>query len=110
MLPAQLQQATAGSPLIAGAVAFGIGALIAAVLPETEPERRAVQAVQAPAWTRRPTRSRTWGNRRSRPRRAVQEAAQELKDSATDHAHRSPTKPRTRGKQLKDDAQESRQQ
>ena len=31
--PAQLQQATAGSPLIAGAVAFGIGALIAAVLP-----------------------------------------------------------------------------
>ena len=44
--PEQVQRATAGSPLIAGAVAFGLGALVAALLPETEPEQRAVAAVQ----------------------------------------------------------------
>ena len=44
--PAQVQRATAGSPLIAGTVAFGIGALVAALLPETKTEQRAVAAVQ----------------------------------------------------------------
>ena len=44
--PEQVQRATAGSPLIAGAVAFGLGALVAVLLPETESEQRAVAAVQ----------------------------------------------------------------
>ena len=45
-----LESATAGNPLVAGAVAFGAGMLISALLPasraETEAARRATDAVQ----------------------------------------------------------------
>jgi hypothetical protein len=44
--PATVARQTQGAPLVAGAIAFGIGALVALVLPETEPEHRALDAVQ----------------------------------------------------------------
>lgn len=44
--PAAIKQQAAGSPIGAGAVAFGIGFLIAAVLPSTEPEQQAAVKAQ----------------------------------------------------------------
>ncbi len=104
--PEQLQRATAGSPLIAGALAFGIGALLAAVLPETEPERRAVQAVQ-------PQVDAATGALKDVGQQALQtaessarDAAQELKESAADHAHEVADQAKDAGRQLKDNVRE----
>ena len=109
--PEQLQRATAGSPLIAGAVAFGVGALVAALLPETESERKAVQAVQ-PQVGRRDGRAqgrRAAGARhRARARRAT--PPRSSRTPPTDHAHEVTEQAKDAGKQLKDGAQESRQQ
>ena len=108
--PEQLQRATAGSPLIAGAIAFGIGALIAALLPETEPERKAVQAVQPQLDAATGALKDVGQQALETAQSSARDAAQELKDSATEHAHEVTEQAKDAGKQLKDDAQESRQQ
>jgi len=42
-LPATVGRQAGGNPLVAGAIAFGIGAMLASVLPETGPEHAAVE-------------------------------------------------------------------
>jgi len=104
--PAQVQRATAGSPLIAGAVAFGIGALVAALLPETEPEQRAVAAVQ-PQLTAATDAVKGAGQQAlDTARSSAQDAAQDLKDSATSHAHEVASQAKDAGQQVKDVATE----
>jgi gas vesicle protein len=44
-LPEAIRQRSAGSPLVAGGVAFGLGVLIAAAFPPTERERQMAEAV-----------------------------------------------------------------
>jgi hypothetical protein len=100
--PAQLQQATAGSPLIAGAVAFGIGALIAAVLPETEPERRVIQAVQPQVDAATDALKDAGQQALETAKGSAQEAAGELKESATDHARQVADQAKDAGQQLKE--------
>jgi hypothetical protein len=41
-----LKQQTAGAPLVAGVIAFGVGFLVAAVIPASEPETHAAQRLQ----------------------------------------------------------------
>lgn len=43
--PELMRQQTQGSPVAAGAVAFGIGFLVAAILPSTRPEQQATEAL-----------------------------------------------------------------
>jgi len=100
--PAQLQQATAGSPLIAGAVAFGIGALIAAVLPETEPERRVIQAVQPQVDAATDALKDAGQQALETAKGSAQEAAGELKESASDHARQVADEAKEAGQQLKE--------
>ena len=69
--PDALAHRTEGSPLIAGAVAFGIGLLAAAVFKPTEPERQAVEKLTDAA-----------PDLRSK----VEEAGQELASSVKEHA------------------------
>jgi len=45
-VPHRIAEGTQGSPLVAGAVAFGVGALLAAAIPPTDPERRLVREHQ----------------------------------------------------------------
>lgn len=100
--PAQLQQATAGSPLLAGAVAFGVGALIAALLPETESERRAIKAVQPQVDAATDTLKDAGQHALETAKGAAQDAAGELKASASDHPRQVADQAKDAGEQLKD--------
>jgi hypothetical protein len=104
--PAQVQRATAGSPLIAGAVAFGIGALVAALLPQTEPEQRAVAAVQ-PQLTGATAVVKDAGQQAlDTAKSSAQDAAKDLKDSATSHAQEVTDQAKDAGQQVKGAAAE----
>ena len=106
--PAQVQHATAGSPLIAGAVAFGLGALVAALLPQTEPEQRAVAAVQ-PQLAAATDAVKDGGQHALETAKAsTQDAAQSLKGTAADHAHDIADQAKDAGQQIKDTAIENR--
>jgi hypothetical protein len=107
--PAQLQRATTGSPLIAGAIAFGIGALIAALLPETEPERKAVQAVQPQVEAATGALKEAGHQALDTAKTSAQDAAEELKASATDHAQQVADQAKDAGQELKDKARDSNQ-
>jgi len=103
--PAQVQRATAGSPLIAGAVAFGIGALVAALLPETAPEQRAVAAVQPQLDAATEAVKDVGQQAFETAKSSAQEAAQTLKESATDHAHEVVEQAKDAGQQVKEAAE-----
>jgi hypothetical protein len=102
--PAHVQEATAGSPLIAGAVAFGLGALIAALLPETEPERKAVQAVQPQVEAVTEAVKDAGQHAIETGKDSTQSAAQDLKESASDHAHQATDEAKGAAQQVKDTA------
>jgi hypothetical protein len=99
--PAQVQRATAGSPLIAGAVAFGIGALVAALLPETEPERRAVDAVQPQLAAATDAVKDAGQQALETAKSSAQDAAQDLKESASTHAQEIAGEAKSAGEQVK---------
>jgi len=103
--PEQVQRATAGSPLIAGAVAFGIGALVAVLLPETEPEQRAMAAVQPQLAAATDAVKDAGQHALQTAKSSAQDAAQELKSSATDHAHEVADEAKSAGNQVKETAQ-----
>ena len=104
--PEQVQRATAGSPLIAGAIAFGLGALVAVLLPETEPEHRAVAAVQ-PRLAAATEAAKDVGQQAlETAKSSAQDAAQELKSSATDHAHEVTDEAKNAAAQVKETAQQ----
>jgi hypothetical protein len=84
-VPDQVQQATAGSPLIAGAVAFGIGALVAALLPETDTERKAVESVQPQVAAAADAVKEAGQHALETAKASGQEAVQDLKESASSH-------------------------
>jgi len=105
--PVHVQRATAGSPLIAGAVAFGIGALVAALLPETEPEQRAAAAMQPQLEAATEAVKEVGQQAVETAKSSAQDAAQTLKESATDHAHEVADQAKDAGQQVKDAAAES---
>jgi hypothetical protein len=102
--PAQVQRATAGSPLIAGAIAFGIGALVAAMLPETDTEQRVVAAVQPQLATATDAVKDAGQHALDTAKSSAQGAAQDLKDSASDHAQEVADQAKDAGRQVKDTA------
>ena len=106
--PAQVQRATAGSPLIAGAVAFGIGALVAALLPETEPEQRAVGAVQ-PQFAAATDAMKDAGQQAfETAKSSVQDATRDVKDSASTHAQEVADEAKGAREQVKQAATDNR--
>ena len=104
--PEQVQRATAGSPLIAGAVAFGIGALVAVLLPETAPEQRAVAAVQPQLASATDAVKDVGQHALETAKSSAQDAAQELKSSATEHAHEVTDEAKSAAAQVKETAQQ----
>lgn len=82
--PQQVRRQTRGNPLAAGVVAFGLGALIGSLIPSTEPERRAAEAVKdktGPAMDQAKEMAR---DAVEQVKPAVQEAGEQLKQAATD--------------------------
>jgi hypothetical protein len=83
--PAALAQTTRGNPLVAGAIAFGLGALVASLLPETEPERQAVESVQPQLQAATDAVREAGQHTLETTKTSAQDAVAELKDSASDH-------------------------
>jgi Protein of unknown function (DUF3618) len=104
--PEQVQRATAGSPLIAGAVAFGVGSLIAVLIPETEPEHRAVSAMQPQLGAVSDAAKDIGQHALDTAKSGAQEAAQDLKESATSHAQEVADDAMDAGQQVKQAATE----
>jgi hypothetical protein len=101
-----VQRATAGSPLIAGAVAFGIGALVAVLLPETEPEQRAAAAVQPQLAAATEAMKDVGQQTLETAKSSAQDAAQEIKGSAAEHASDVTAEARDAAAHVKETAQQ----
>jgi hypothetical protein len=103
-VPQQVQRATAGSPLLAGAVAFGIGALIAAVLPESDTERKAVESVQPQVAAAADAVKEAGQHALETAKSSGQDAVQDLKESASSHAQEVTDAAKDAGQQVKETA------
>jgi len=102
--PAQLAEQTRGAPLIAGGVAFGVGALLALVIPETEPERRAGEAM-APQLSAASEAMRDVGQQALETAKgAAQDAVGELKQTAGEHAGQVAGEAKDAGREVVGDA------
>lgn len=80
--PQAVARQTKGNPLIAGAIAFGIGALVGSVAPTTDPERRAVKAVEPQLRTAAQELKQGAAEAAGEVRASAQEHAGELRESA----------------------------
>jgi hypothetical protein len=103
-VPDKVQQATAGSPLIAGAVAFGIGALVAALLPETDTERKAVESVQPQVEAAVDAVKDAGQHALDTARSSGQDAVEDLKESASSHTQQVGDAAKDAGQRVKETA------
>jgi len=81
--------ATRGSPLLAGAIAFGAGALVAALLPETEVEHHVAEQVQPQMGAAASAAQDVGKHAMETAKSSAQEAAHDVQETATDHAHQA---------------------
>jgi gas vesicle protein len=84
--PSQLMDQARGAPLVAGAVAVGVGAMLALVLPESESERRIAQTLEPQISAVADAAKSASQQTLEAAKGSAQEAAGELKDDATEHA------------------------
>jgi len=102
--PAQVMEQTRGAPLIAGGVAFGIGALLALVLPESEPEHRMAEKM-APQLAAATDAAKQAGTQTlETAKSSAQEAVGELKDVAKDHVQDVAGQAKTAAEEVKSSA------
>lgn len=78
---------TAGSPMLAGAVAFGTGFLLAAAFPPSRTEKEATEQLMRKAQPLTDEISRSGHEMAEHLKEPAQEALEEIKDSATESAH-----------------------
>jgi hypothetical protein len=105
--PARVERATAGSPLLAGAIAFGLGALMASLMPETEPEQRAVSTMQPQVQAATDAVKEVGQGALDTAKSSAQDAAHDLKESASSHAQAVADETKGAGEQLKERATDS---
>lgn len=103
--PERAREATAGNPLAAGLVAFGIGALAGTLLPASEPERRAAgklrEEFEEPA---REEAQRAGEQVRDRVQSRAQEGAEQVKATAQEAADRTQGQAQASGERLQEHA------
>jgi uncharacterized protein YjbJ (UPF0337 family) len=80
-LPQTIEQRTEGSPLVAGALAFGAGLLIASLLPKTETEESVMPALAEPVKDSLVDMGRSVGET---AKAGAEHAAEEAKGTATE--------------------------
>jgi len=85
-VPERVADQTRGAPLIAGAIAFGVGALVALMLPETDAEHRVAESVQPQLAAATDAAKEAGRQVVDAAQAASQEAVGELKQSAGEHA------------------------
>jgi ElaB/YqjD/DUF883 family membrane-anchored ribosome-binding protein len=82
--PDALRQQTQGSPLAAGAIAFGVGFLVAAAFPASQPEQQAAQALMDKAEPLKEELTAIGTDVAQQVKGDVQEAVEEVKTTAAD--------------------------
>jgi ElaB/YqjD/DUF883 family membrane-anchored ribosome-binding protein len=82
--PDAVRQQTQGSPVAAGAIAFGVGFLVAAVFPPSQPEQQAAQALIDKAEPLKEELTSIGSNVAEQVKGAAQEALEEVKTTAAD--------------------------
>jgi len=108
-VPAQLAEQTRGAPLIAGGIAFGIGVLLAIVIPETQPERRAVEAMAPQLGAATDAVKEAGQHTLETAKQAAQEAVGDLKETAAEHAGEVTDQAKEAGSEVGRAAEEQRQ-
>jgi len=86
-VPDMVREGTEGAPILAGALAFGVGFLIAAVLPTTRPEQQVGSAVMdkaQPVKDQLVEAGKEIGEHLAEP---AKESAMAIKDAATSGVH-----------------------
>jgi len=107
--PEMVRRQTAGNPLAAGIIAFGAGMLAATLIPETEPEHRAVQRVQ-PRLEEAAREVRGVGEQvAEQAKESAQRAAEDLKETAQDAAQSVKERAQEAGQEVADDAKQGAQ-
>ena len=79
-----MRQQTQGSPLVAGAIAFGVGFLVAAILPPSQPEQRAAEGLLDKAEPLKDELASAGREVADGVKGVAQDAVQEVKATATD--------------------------
>jgi hypothetical protein len=108
--PEMIQRQTQGNPIAAGVVAFGIGLLVASVLPASEPERQAAEALQDKLEPLKERALEAGQEMKAEVQEAAREGMQHLKDTATDAAQHVADDARSAGEHVKEGAQQGVQQ
>jgi len=106
--PDAIKSQTAGAPLALGAVAFGIGFLVAAVMPATEPETQAAQRLQDRLEPAKDMLTETGQHLAADVKQDASEAAEDLKATATDAASTVTDTAKEQARSAKDDAAQLR--
>jgi hypothetical protein len=98
-LPEQISDQTRGAPLVAGGIAFGVGALVALLLPETSPEQHLVSSLEPEISALTDAAKQTAQAATDTVKDSAKGAAAELKGVASEHATKA-------GEQARDAAQQ----
>jgi hypothetical protein len=85
-LPDQLADQTRGAPLVAGGIAFGLGALVALLLPATPPEQHLAETLEPQVSALTDAAKETAQAATETVKDSAQQAVDELKGVASDHA------------------------
>jgi hypothetical protein len=85
-LPGQVSEQTRGAPLVAGGIAFGVGAMVALLLPATGPEQQMAAAFEPQIIAVTDAAKETAQDAAAAVKDSAQQAASEVKDAATEHA------------------------
>jgi hypothetical protein len=105
-LPEQISDQTRGAPLVAGGIAFGIGAMVALLLPPTPPEQHLAEALEPQVGALTDAAKETARAATGAVKNSAQQAAGELKDVAGEHAGQAGTEAQGAAKRVASVAKE----
>jgi len=102
--PDAVKQQTAGAPLVAGVIAFGVGFLVAAVIPATEPETEAAQRLQDHLEPAKEALKESGQHVAGALKDEAADAASDVKGTASDAASKVTDTAKEQARATKDDA------
>jgi gas vesicle protein len=106
--PGQVKAQTQGSPLAAGLIAFGAGALIAALIPVSDKERQAAAEIQDRAEPLKDEVTAIAKDAAQNLKEPAQQAVSDLKDTATDAVTSVQQEGQSAVEDVKSDAQDAK--
>lgn len=108
--PRQVRSRTQGSPLAAGAIAFGIGYLVASLLPSTEKERSSAATLEQKAQPLLEDVKQQGQDMAQQLKEPAQESLETLRESAQDSAQTVKGEGQTQASDVADSAKGSAQE